>query len=86
MNFINQLLKYIGGVVGIGKTQIIKAIEKCFLKTNNEDKLRITTYITNVALLIGGMTIHFLFGLSIDKKMIIKKSKKYHIVGLTFNL
>ncbi len=26
MNFINQLLQYIGGVVDIGKTQIIKAI------------------------------------------------------------
>ncbi len=60
MNFTNQLLQYIGGVVGIGKTQIIKVIKKCFLKTNNEDKLHITNYTTNVVLLIGGITVHSL--------------------------
>jgi hypothetical protein len=75
MNFTNQLLHYIGGVVGIGKTQIIKAIKDCFLKTNNEDKLRIATYTTNVALLIGGIIVHSLFRLSIDKNTIINKSK-----------
>jgi len=37
-NFTNQLLQYIGGVVGIGKTQIIKAIKERFLKTNDEHK------------------------------------------------
>ncbi len=75
MNFSNQLLQYIGGVVGIGKTQIIKAIKKCFLKTNNKDKLRITTYTTKVVLLIGGIIVHSLLGLSIDKSTIINKSK-----------
>jgi hypothetical protein len=86
MNFSNQLLQYIGGVVGIDKTQIIKAIKGCFLKTNKEDKLRIATCTTNVALLIGGMNVHSLFGLLVDKNMIINKPKQYHIVGLTFNL
>jgi hypothetical protein len=76
MNFTNQLLQYIGGVVGIRKTQIIRGIKECFLKTNNEDKLRITTYTTNIALLIGGIIVHSLFGLSIDKNMIINKSKR----------
>ncbi len=45
------------------------------MKTNNKDKLRITTYTTNVVLLIGGTTIHFLLGLSIDKNIIVNKSK-----------
>jgi hypothetical protein len=70
MNFINQLVQCIGGDAGIGKTQIIKAIKECFLKTKNEDKLHITTYTTNVVLLIGGITIHSLLGLSIDKNTI----------------
>jgi hypothetical protein len=75
MNSINQLLQYIGGVVGTCTTQIIKAIKEYFLKTNNKNKLGITTYITNAALLIGGTTIHSLLGLSIDKNTIINKSK-----------
>jgi hypothetical protein len=56
------------------------------LKTNNKDKLHITTYTANVASLIGGTTIHSLLGLSIDKNIIINKSKQYQIVGPTFNL
>jgi hypothetical protein len=86
MNFTDRLLQYIGGVVGIGKTIIIKAIKECFLKTNNKDKLCIITYTTNVVLLIGGITVHSLLGLSIDKNMIINNPKQYHIVGPTFNL
>ncbi len=46
------------------------------MKTNNEDKLRIITYIANVVLLIGGTTIHSLLAFSIDKNTIINKSKK----------
>jgi hypothetical protein len=45
------------------------------LKTNNKDKLHIITYTTNVVLLIGGTTIHSLLGLSMDKNIIINKSK-----------
>jgi len=45
------------------------------LKTNNEEKLQITTYIANVVLLISETTIHSLPGLSIDKNTIINKSK-----------
>jgi hypothetical protein len=71
MNSTNQLLQYIGGVASTSKTQIIKAIKEYFLKTNNKDKLRITTYITNVTLLIGGT----ILGLLIDKNTIINKSK-----------
>jgi hypothetical protein len=75
MNSSDQLLQYIGGVAGTCKTQIIKAIKEYFLKINNEDKLHITTFIANVALLIGETTIHSLLGLSIDKNTIINKSK-----------
>jgi hypothetical protein len=46
-----------------------------FLKTNNEDKVCITTYIKNVVLLIGETTIHSLLGLPIDKNININKSQ-----------
>jgi hypothetical protein len=75
INSTNQLLQYIGGAASIGKTQLIKAIKEYFVKTNNKDKLCITTYTTNVISLIGGTTIHSLLGLSIDKNTIINKSK-----------
>jgi hypothetical protein len=45
------------------------------LKTNNKDKLCITTYIANFVLLIGETTIHSLFNLSIDINITINKSK-----------
>jgi hypothetical protein len=78
MNFTNQLLQYIRGIVGTCKTQIIKVIRKYFLKTNtNEDKLCIIAYIANIVLLIGGTIIHSLLGLSIDKNKIINK---YNII------
>jgi hypothetical protein len=54
------------------------------LKTSNEDKLHITTYITNVIILISGTTIHSLLGLSIDKNTIINKFKT--IVDSWFNI
>ncbi len=37
----NRLLQYVGGVVGIGKTQIIRTIQDYFLKTWKEQKLRL---------------------------------------------
>jgi hypothetical protein len=50
MNSINQLLQCIGGVIGTCTTQIIKATKEYFLKTNNKNKLGITTYITKMLL------------------------------------
>ncbi len=47
MNSTNQVIQYIGGATGIGKTQIIKTIREYFLKTN-EDKLCIIKYTANV--------------------------------------
>jgi hypothetical protein len=54
------------------------------LKTNNKDKLHITTYTTNVVSLIGGTIVHSLLGLSIDKNIIINKSKT--IIDSWFNI
>jgi late competence protein required for DNA uptake (superfamily II DNA/RNA helicase) len=48
INSTNQLLQYIWGVTCTGKTQIIKTIREYFLETNNEDKLCIITYTTDV--------------------------------------
>jgi hypothetical protein len=73
MNFINQILRYVRGALRTGETQIIKAIQKYFIKTNNEQKLRIATYTANATLLVGGTTIHSILGLSINKHAIISK-------------
>jgi len=73
MNSLNQILQYVGGAPRIGKTKIIKAIQKYFIKTNHEQKLHIAAYITNATLLVGGRTIHSILGLSINKHAIISK-------------
>jgi hypothetical protein len=69
MNSTNQLLQYIGGVAGMQNTNHQSYSKKI------QKKLHITTFITNVTLLIGGTTIHSLLGISIDKSTIINKSK-----------
>jgi len=56
------------------------------LKTNNEEKLQITTYTANVVLLISGTIIHSLLGLSIDKNTIINKSKTLLVSWFNINL
>jgi hypothetical protein len=73
INSIKQILQYVRGVARTKKTQIIKAIQDFFMKTKNEQKLRIVAYNANAALLVGGTTIHSLLGLSIDKHAIVSK-------------
>jgi hypothetical protein len=67
-------LQYVRGVAITKNTQIIKAIQDFFMKTKNEQKLRIVAYNANATLLVGGTTIHSLLGLSIDKLAIVSKS------------
>jgi len=74
INFIEQILQYVRGVARTKKTQIIKNIQDFFMKTKNEQKLRIVAYNANAALLVGGTTIHCLLGLSIHKPAIVSKS------------
>ncbi len=76
----NQLLQY----VGIGKTQIIRVIQDYFLKIGKEQKLKITAYIANAALLKNGTTIHFLLELLINKCTII--NKPYSIINIWPNI
>jgi hypothetical protein len=73
MNSINQILQHVEGVPSTSKTQIIKAILKYFIKTNNEQKLHIVAYTTNCSI-VNGTIIHFILGLSINKHAIISKS------------
>jgi len=72
MNSINQILQDVKGGPWTSKTQIIKAILKYFIKTNNERKLHIVTYIANCNI-VNETTIHFILGLSINKHAIISK-------------
>jgi hypothetical protein len=55
------------------KKKFIKAIQKYFMKTKDEQKFHIAVYIANAALLVSGITIHSLLGLSIDKHPIVSK-------------
>jgi len=59
---------YIGNVSRIGKNEIIKAISEYFRKKNLHD-IKFSTFIASVALLIGGSTIHYLIGISIDQNV-----------------
>lgn len=55
--------------LSVGKTQVIKVIQKYFLKTKNW----ILTYIANATLFIKGTIIHYLLRFSIDKHININK-------------
>jgi len=51
---------------------MINATQEYFMKTNNEQKLRIITCTANATLLIGETTIHYLLGLLINKHDIVR--------------
>jgi hypothetical protein len=53
-------LQYVRGAMTIGKIQMIKVVPNYFLSTQNKQKQKVMTYITNVALLINKTTIHVL--------------------------
>jgi hypothetical protein len=57
---------YIGSVVGTRKSQIIRTLNAYIFLKHSHDMLKISTFTASVALLIGGLTIHSLIGLSID--------------------
>jgi len=50
------------------KNETIKAISEYFRKRNLHD-IKFSTFIASAALLIGGSTIHYLIGLSIDQNV-----------------
>jgi ABC-type glutathione transport system ATPase component len=65
----SQILMYVGGAAGTGKSQVIKAVRQYFSKTNQEDKLKIAAFTASASLSISGSTIHSLIGLSIDQNV-----------------
>ncbi len=66
---------YIGNVSRIGKNEIIKTISEYFRKKNLHD-IKFSTFIASAALLIGGSTIHYLIGSSIDQNVDFQNFKK----------
>lgn len=56
------------------------------MKTKDEQKLHIVAYIANATLLVGGTTIHYLLGLSIDKHAIVSKSNSIIDIWPTIEL
>ena len=53
----NQLLAYIGGPGGTGKSQMIKAVQKLFSKTNKKSWLRTSAYTGTAASNVNGSTL-----------------------------
>ncbi len=54
------------GEGGTGKSQVIDSVMSYFEKMNAGEKLVKGTYTGIVASLIGGMTLHILFGLTVQ--------------------
>ncbi|KAI0054996.1 hypothetical protein BV25DRAFT_1816233, partial [Artomyces pyxidatus] len=55
-----QLLMYIAGVGGTGKSHVIKAIAEFFARTNEAEKLLLSAPTGIAAVLIQGYTVHAL--------------------------
>jgi hypothetical protein len=86
MNSTKKILQHVGGVGGTRKTHIIKAIQHLFIYKNNEQKIHIVAYNANAALLVGGITIHSLLGLPINKHAIVNKSNSIIDIWPTIDL
>ena len=59
-----QIIGYIGGPGGTGKSQVIKAIVAFHKEINAKRKLKLTAYTGTAAKHIGGSTTHALFGMN----------------------
>ena len=70
---VNQVLVYVGGAGGTGKTQIIKAVVKFLTNMKQRHTLRLCAYTDTAATLIGGNTI---CSLAAIRKSTITKLKK----------
>ena len=63
-----QLLMYVGGEGGTGKTLLINAISAWFKEIKQQHTIRLAAYTGTAAANIGGSTIHFLFKIGVHRR------------------
>ena len=59
-----QLIMYIGGMAGTGKSQVIKALTEFFKRQNESHCIVITALTGTAAALVGGSTYHSILGIN----------------------
>jgi len=67
---VKQLLSYVGGVGGVGKSHVIKTTQALFAAYGKSDWLYIVAPTHAAANLLKGTTVHNGFGVSIDSKLV----------------
>ena len=60
----DELRMYIGGMGGIGKSQVIKALSQFFMTRNEAHRFIIVAPTGSAAVLLGGSTYHSMFGIN----------------------
>jgi hypothetical protein len=60
----DQLIMYIGGMAGTGKSQVIKALTAFFERRNESHRIVITAPTGTAAALVGGSTYHSILGIN----------------------
>ena len=70
-----QLIMYIGGMAGTGKSQVIKALTVFFEKRNESHHIVITAPTGTAAALVGGSTYHSILGINDKSASTISMAK-----------
>ena len=70
-----QLIMYIGGMAGTGKSQVIKALTAFFEKWNESHRIVITAPTGTAAALVGGSTYHSILGINDKSASTISMAK-----------
>src|SRR6202050_3471072 len=70
-----QLIMYIGGMAGSGKSQVIKALTSFFEKRNESHRIVITAPTGTAAALVGGSTYHSILGINDKSASTISMAK-----------
>ena len=70
-----QLIMYIGGMAGTGKSQVIKALTAFYERRNESHHIVITAPTGTVAALVGGSTYHSILGINDKNSSTISMAK-----------
>ena len=70
-----QLIMYIGGMAGTGKSQVIKALTAFFNRRNESHRIVITAPTGTAAALVGGSTYHSILGINDKSASTISMAK-----------
>jgi hypothetical protein len=70
-----QLIMYIGGMAGTGKSQVIKALTSFFERRNESHRIVITAPTGTAAALVGGSTYHSILGINDKSASTISMAK-----------